>query len=235
MSLEKVPSPDPNAAEARIEALEARARTLEEMAFSYAVLAEISRAMNTFLIAEEMISFALEIMIECAGFTKGMMLVYNRTQEVLTIKSCKLFTQRAPGKLEAIACDDFLNMRFRADVDSVRELELSGSYVFVLEQLPQDAVIRRAFPGLLESFESAFFDITLLFVHRGELKGMVLLGERIGGSLFQVEGNLRILSLADLTATCLANIHFRELAIIDDLTKVYTWVFVKKKIPVLLR
>ena len=47
MSFKKIPSSDPNDAEARIEALEARARTLEEMAFSYAVLAEVSHAMNS--------------------------------------------------------------------------------------------------------------------------------------------------------------------------------------------
>lgn len=218
----------PDDPDAKIQALEARTLALEEMAFSYAVLAEVSRAMNTFLIAEELISFALEIIIECAGFTKGLMLVYSRTHEVLTVKACKLFTQKAPRILEPLSNEEILNQRFRVNPDIVRELELSGTYIFILTPSVRNPLIAKAFPGLLEVLELHNFEVALLLVHRGELKGAVLMGERIIGSMFQVEGNLLLLALADLTATCLANIHFRELAIIDDLTRVYTHGYFKE-------
>lgn len=209
--------------DARIKALEARTRELEQMAFSYSVLAEVSRQMNTFLMAEEMLSFALEIITECVGFAKGMILTYESSRDLLVVKCCKFFAQKESRTLEPLPSEEFLSLRFPADPDTVRELELSGNYVLPVEGSRSNPLLSKAFPGLLGAVEPLGMEVMLLLIHRGSLKGMVFLGERITGSAFQMEGNLLLLALADLTATCLETVRVRELAIIDDLTKLHTF------------
>lgn len=215
---------------AALRALEERTRELEKMAFSYSVLAEVSREMNRFLDADEMLAFTLEIVAECAGFAKGMILVYSPEQENLTVKCCKLFTQTQSRTLKPVPDSHLMNLRFPVNVKGLRELELSGNYILPVEEPTSDSLVARAFPGLLDALAPLQMEVILLLAHRGSLKGAVIMGERIAGSTFQVEGNLLVLLLADLSATCLEAIHARQLTTIDDLTKLHTFSYVKDQI-----
>lgn len=196
---------------------------VDELAFSYSVLTEVSRKMNTFLTADEILGFILDIITECAGLARGMVLVYYPSQRTLAVKCCKFFALKAPMTLESVSSTEFQNLQFRSSAESLGELELSGAYLFTLDiAKPTPLIVSTfldAFRGLRETLKSLKMEVMLLLVHRGTLKGIVFMGEPILGSTFHVEDNLLLLALADLSSTCLETILARELAIIDDLSK----------------
>lgn len=193
----------------------------ERQAFNYSVLADVSRVVNNFMVIQDFLNFTLEILTEYTGRIQGMFLMYSREDYELVAKSTRLF--RLTEQLILVPAFDDKAAMVSVKVDNPVSLERTFPRPKLLtgDELKQ---LYEFVPTLGAVAELYGMSDAILLAHRGEFRGVILLGAATKGS--SDESELRqtelLEPLADLLSTSIENIVLREPAVLESLTGTYT-------------
>ncbi|MBI2263759.1 MAG: diguanylate cyclase [Armatimonadetes bacterium] len=180
-------------------------RRLDKTAFHLFILYQASKFLNSFYKAGDLLKYAVDMFAEVIGSNEALILILDTERAEFLVGASKGLPQIENLKLET-------DSPFFGEAPAI-------------EAVPVDRLKRAFFgesaPEMQNHLMALGIQITVPLVHRNEFLGFVGIGKKISQENFSHDDLELLVGLANMTASALENTRFMQMAVIDNLTKVF--------------
>ncbi|MBI2267369.1 MAG: sensor domain-containing diguanylate cyclase [Armatimonadetes bacterium] len=197
---------------------ETTAKELDQKSYNLYILYSASKALSSILDFQELLSLALDMVIEVMGVESGLFLLANEDADEL-----------AYGRGKGPAFQDKPKISLRIG-DGLAEWVLKAGDPILVASLAEDSPFRKAFPDGYENLVSMGAVLVVPMLHKHRLVGLVALGSRYSNEPFSPNDLELISTLTPLISNAISNVHLYEMAILDANTKLFVVRYFRQRI-----